>query len=78
MTSICVKYITDIIVWTTKAVVNHNGICYVCQSQSRRAFVALDDLRHRGFKQDNGQFVVELEMRNIKNTFEQVRRIATP
>ncbi|KAI0225692.1 hypothetical protein LSAT2_023559 [Lamellibrachia satsuma] len=39
---------------------------------ARRTFVALSDLRQRGFKQDNGQYTVELEMRNVKNTFEQV------
>ncbi len=41
-------------------------------SHLRKNIISVLDLTTRGFQHDHGQFIVELEMRNMRTTFEQV------
>ncbi|ELT89797.1 hypothetical protein CAPTEDRAFT_214964 [Capitella teleta] len=44
-------------------------------SQGRRNFVGVKDLRDRKFVQENGEFILELEMRNMLTFFHQAKKV---
>ena len=46
-------------------------------TNGRKTFIGLSDLSNRGFTQESGEFLLELELRNISTTFEQVSCISS-
>ena len=42
-------------------------------THGRKTFIGISDLCNRNFMQDSGDFLIELEMRNAKTTYETVR-----